>query len=133
MTPSLSFVTPPAASAGIVASLSTEPARTRRHRCTVTLEGSLDNAGKVIALDQSGAPVESSRRLPPPSPTVISEIRFFRHSPAQLEALPTQQPMPPTATCLLTMRDGGISPTAEAVRRSIVRHWHGKSFARATP
>ncbi len=78
MTPSLSFVTPPAASASIVASLSTEPADgNTADTITVTLKDSLGRptAGKVIALDQGGA----NSVVAAPSPAVTDsngEIQF---------------------------------------------------------
>src|SRR5271155_580879 len=56
--PVLTFVTPQAASAGIVASLNTEPADgSTADTITVTLKDSLGRAtpGKLIALDQGGA------------------------------------------------------------------------------
>ena len=78
MTPGLSFVTPPAASASIVASLSTEPADgSTPDTITVTLKDSLGRPtpGKVIALDQGGA----SSVVSAPSPAVTDsngEIQF---------------------------------------------------------
>ncbi|MGD0671513.1 MAG: Ig-like domain-containing protein [Candidatus Binatus sp.] len=75
---SLSFVPPPATSAGIVASLSTEPADgSTADTITVTLTDSLGRPtpGKVVALDQGSA----SSVITVPSPAVTGsngEIQF---------------------------------------------------------
>ena len=76
--PVSTFVTPPAASAGIVASLNTEPADgSTADTITVTLKDSLGRAtpGKIVALDQGGA----SSVVTAPSPAVTDsngEIQF---------------------------------------------------------
>src|SRR5271170_1208971 len=77
-TGAMPFVVPPAASAGIVASLSTEPADgSTADTITVTVKDSLGrgNPGKVIALNQGGA----SSVVTAPSPAVTDsngEIQF---------------------------------------------------------